>query len=304
MAFYRINGNVFPDVNGNFSITAEDLGASPAVHSHETLIVEGLEEALLGKAEASHSHDYLSSIFGLTGNVVLAGDAYLGISKNGSAFTLASLSETTTPPSSVKLVHAHPSFKRGFRFIGTSEEFYDSREFGPATGFGLAAITDDQILLAATNTISNNIKQIFLYDVDTDTTTQVQSVLAADLSADTDVWPPRRCDHLLIQSNIDSTTGIPLDGEQFNVPILTYADTPLIQITVTPYPVNAAWYLTIDEFSVSNTEDIGNTAIQFGQQTITLNIVTPGSSGYSTGTVTAHSVTGALTTQLKFRIYL
>ena len=304
MAFYRINSTVFPDVNGNFSLSAEDLGVSPEVHLHDTSKVEGLEEALIGKSAASHSHDYLSSIFGLTGTVVLTGDASLGITKNGNTFTLASLSETAIPPSSVKLVHAYPSFKRGFRFIGTSEEFYDSREFGPATGFGLAAVTDDQIFLAATNTISNNIKQIFLYDVDTDTTTQVQSVLAADLSADTDVWPPRRCDKLLIQSNLDSSAGISLEGEQFNVPILTYADTHLIQITVTPYPTNAAWYLTIDDFSVSNTEDIGNTAIQFGQQTITLNIVTPGSSGYSTGTVTAHSVTGPLTTQLKFKIYL
>lgn len=304
MAFYRINSTVFPDVNGNFSLSAEDLGVSPEVHLHDTSMVEGLEEALIGKSAASHSHDYISSIFGLTGNIVLTGDAYLGISKNGSTFTLSSLSETATPPSSVKLVHAHPSFKRGFRFVGTSEEFYDSREFGPATGFGLAAITDDQILLAATNTISNNVKQIFLYDVDTDTTTQVQSVLAADLSADTDVWPPRKCDKLLIQSNLDSSVGIPLEGEQFNVPLLVYGDDSSIQITVTPYPTNAAWYLTIDDFSVSNTEDIGNTAIQFGQQTITLNIVTPGSSGYSTCSVTAHSVTGALTTQLKFKIYL
>ncbi len=303
MAFYRINGNVFPDVNGNFAIAAEDLGASPAVHSHDPIIVEGLDEASSEKAAATHSHDYLSSVLGLTGNVVLTGDASLGITKNGNTFTLASLSETAIPPSSVKLVHAYPSFKRGFRFIGTSEEFYDSREFGPATGFGLAAVTDDQIFLAATNTISNNIKQIFLYDVDTDTATQVQSVLAADLSAQTDVWPPRKCDHLLIQSNIDSTTGIPLDGEQFNVPILTYADTPLIQITVTPYPVNAAWYLTISGFSVSNTEDVGNTAINFGQQTVTLNIVSPETIGYTTGIVTVHSVVGTLSSQLKFRIY-
>lgn len=58
---YTINNNA-ADSNGNFSITASELEAAPAVHTHAISDVTGLQTQLDGKSPTNHTHRLVQSL--------------------------------------------------------------------------------------------------------------------------------------------------------------------------------------------------------------------------------------------------
>lgn len=88
---YTVNGEN-ADENGNFSITAESLGASETEHLHEIGDVNGLQTALNGKSDSNHTHMLVSGInvngTTVSSSVTLdAGNSVL-ISKAGQKLTI------------------------------------------------------------------------------------------------------------------------------------------------------------------------------------------------------------------------
>ena len=58
---YTVNGSP-PDDAGNFTITAEGIGAAEADHRHDIADVENLQDSLDGKSNAGHTHELVSGV--------------------------------------------------------------------------------------------------------------------------------------------------------------------------------------------------------------------------------------------------
>lgn len=82
-----------PDSNGNFTVTAADLGAAAATHSHAVSDITGLQDALDGKSGISHTHDMVSSIVvggsTVSGEVQIVGTGNVAATRSGNTITLS-----------------------------------------------------------------------------------------------------------------------------------------------------------------------------------------------------------------------
>ena len=89
---YTINGAP-ADQTGNFTITANDLTAAPASHTHEINDITGLQTALNNKSNSEHTHDMVSSIVvnnaSVTGNVRLVGSGNVQIARSNNTITIS-----------------------------------------------------------------------------------------------------------------------------------------------------------------------------------------------------------------------
>lgn len=94
MKLYTING-VYPDANFHFSVTAEDLGIVPEIHTHGQTIVDGLDTALNGLAASNHTHVMVHTLYA-TNMATEATVVGLSVSAtSGSATPTASISGQT-----------------------------------------------------------------------------------------------------------------------------------------------------------------------------------------------------------------
>ena len=88
---YTINGEP-PDENGNFSISAEGIGAAEATHQHDIADVENLQESLAGKSDSGHTHELVSGITvsgeTVSGELTLEPSGNLLVSAAGQVLTL------------------------------------------------------------------------------------------------------------------------------------------------------------------------------------------------------------------------
>jgi hypothetical protein len=88
---YTINGNN-ADSNGNFTVTAESLGAAITGHTHGMSDINGLDTVLAGKAVVGHTHTIVNSIEAggstVTGDVELRGTGNIQVSQRDNVITL------------------------------------------------------------------------------------------------------------------------------------------------------------------------------------------------------------------------
>lgn len=88
---YTINGEQ-PDENGNFTISAESIGAAESEHQHNIADVENLRESLDGKSDSGHTHELVSGITvngeTISGELTLESSGNLLISAAGRVVTL------------------------------------------------------------------------------------------------------------------------------------------------------------------------------------------------------------------------
>lgn len=89
---YTIN-NQPADNEGNFTITAVDLGAASANHTHPISTIEGLQDALDGKASSNHTHNVVTSIsvngVSATGSINIVGTGNVDITKSAETINIA-----------------------------------------------------------------------------------------------------------------------------------------------------------------------------------------------------------------------
>jgi hypothetical protein len=92
-----ING-VNPDASGTFNLDLTDLVVAPKQHQHNVEDIFGLQDTLDSKANAIHSHNYVTSVNvngnSATGNVILNTYGDLAAVSEGNQISL-----TTTAPS-------------------------------------------------------------------------------------------------------------------------------------------------------------------------------------------------------------
>ncbi len=88
---YTING-AEADENGNFTISAESVGAAEAGHQHGIADVENLPESLDGKSDTAHTHELVSGITvdgeTISGELTLEAGENLLLSVAGQVLTL------------------------------------------------------------------------------------------------------------------------------------------------------------------------------------------------------------------------
>jgi hypothetical protein len=89
---YTIN-DISADSNGNFTITAADLGAAVTGHTHAIADVTGLSASLEGKAVTGHTHTMVTGIAvggsTVTGDVQMLGTGNVVITQNGSNLVIS-----------------------------------------------------------------------------------------------------------------------------------------------------------------------------------------------------------------------
>ena len=131
---YTIN-TVEPDINGNFTITANDLNVAAPEHDHMMDEVVGLQTQLDEKAHIDHLHDYVQGIgidgeVGVAiGTVKFAGTGDMTIQQNADQITFTQNAATQAVATS--LTDAVDNLTEIKTFIGTQAE-WDA--FTPGTG--------------------------------------------------------------------------------------------------------------------------------------------------------------------------
>ena len=122
---YTINGKA-ADENGNFSIEADDIGGALENHTHDIVDINGLDEAIEGKALASHAHDMLKKITVnntfITDSITLEGSGNIIIDNIGNVISLKG--EPFTVDIADKVPNANPENEKEIKlFIGTQSEW-------------------------------------------------------------------------------------------------------------------------------------------------------------------------------------
>lgn len=88
---YTIN-NQSADANGNFTITAQSIGAAITGHTHAIADVDGLQTALDGCAVTGHTHTMVRALqvggSTVTGDVILQGSGNVQLIQNGEVITI------------------------------------------------------------------------------------------------------------------------------------------------------------------------------------------------------------------------
>lgn len=89
---YTIN-NTHADENGNFTITAESLGAATSNHTHQISSIEGLQDELNGKSETNHTHNVVTSVSvggsSATGAINIVGTGNINVTKSAETITIS-----------------------------------------------------------------------------------------------------------------------------------------------------------------------------------------------------------------------
>lgn len=122
---YTINGKAADD-DGNFSINAEDIGGALENHIHDIDDIDGLGEAIDGKALADHTHDMLKKITVnntvITDSIALEGSGNIIIDNIGNEISFKG--EPFTVDIADKVPNANPESGKEIKlFIGTQEEW-------------------------------------------------------------------------------------------------------------------------------------------------------------------------------------
>lgn len=122
---YTINGKAADD-DGNFSINAEDIGGALENHIHDIDDIDGLDEAIDGKALAEHTHDMLKKITVnntvITDSIALEGSGNIIIDNIGNVISFKG--EPFTVDIADKVPNANPDNEKEIKlFIGTQEEW-------------------------------------------------------------------------------------------------------------------------------------------------------------------------------------
>lgn len=121
---YKING-LEADVNSDFAVIAEDLGAANVDHSHSESDVVGLTDLLATKSNISHLHPYMDSITAggntLTGAVALNPVGDITVDVVGGQVNLVATAPTITATSGV--VDVRDGTTEVQTFIGTQSEW-------------------------------------------------------------------------------------------------------------------------------------------------------------------------------------
>lgn len=122
---YTINGKAADD-DGNFSINAEDIGGALENHVHDIEDIDGLDEAIDGKALADHTHDMLKKITVnntvITDSIALEGSGNIIIDNIGNVISFKG--EPFTVDIADKVPNANPNNEKEIKlFIGTQEEW-------------------------------------------------------------------------------------------------------------------------------------------------------------------------------------
>lgn len=102
---YTING-VQPDADGNFTVTATDLGSAEPDHKHVISDIDGLQEELDNKSDITHAHDYVQSVqvdggTPITGSVSLTGNGDVDVLQNGNEISVTQRAATQAIASSI-----------------------------------------------------------------------------------------------------------------------------------------------------------------------------------------------------------
>jgi hypothetical protein len=122
---YTINGKAADD-DGNFSINAEDIGGALENHVHDIEDIDGLDEAIDGKALSDHTHDMLKKITVnntvITDSIALEGSGNIIIDNIGNVISFKG--EPFTVDIADKVPNANPDNEKEIKlFIGTQEEW-------------------------------------------------------------------------------------------------------------------------------------------------------------------------------------
>lgn len=122
---YTING-VQPDADGNFTVTATDLGSAEPDHEHVISDIDGLQEELDNKSNIIHTHPYVTSFqvtgdTALTGSINFAGEGDLTVQQNGSLISITQNAATQQVAESV--TDASDGTTAIKTFVGTQAEW-------------------------------------------------------------------------------------------------------------------------------------------------------------------------------------
>lgn len=119
---YTIN-NQHADSTGNFTVTAESLGAAVTGHTHSMVDISGLTAALATKAVVGHTHTIVNSIEAggstVTGDVEIRGAGNVQVSQRDNVITLRVTPYSTETTDSIT-TSSNDEYKV---FIGTETEW-------------------------------------------------------------------------------------------------------------------------------------------------------------------------------------
>lgn len=121
---YKING-LEADVNADFAVNPESLGAADIDHSHTESDIVGLTDLLATKASFDHVHPYMNSMtvdgVDLTGAVTLNTIGDLAIDISGAQLSMIATASTITTTSGV--VDVRDGTTEVQTFVGTQADW-------------------------------------------------------------------------------------------------------------------------------------------------------------------------------------
>lgn len=136
---YTIN-NQYADSNGNFTITAESIGAAVSGHTHNISDVANLQETLDTKANASHTHVMVNGVQvdgsteTITGQMVIRGTGNVNVSKTGANTLQISVTPYTTDTvGTMQDANANNTIRNIAVFTGTLAEWNTFSQSGSMT---------------------------------------------------------------------------------------------------------------------------------------------------------------------------
>ena len=122
---YTIN-NKSADNNGNFTISASDLGAASANHNHAIADIASLQTALDGKAAANHTHTMVTSLVvngsTVTDVVEFRGSGNVQVSQSGNEISISITPYTLDTGSTITDGNSGETIPLGV-FTGTEAEW-------------------------------------------------------------------------------------------------------------------------------------------------------------------------------------
>ena len=125
---YTIN-NQSADENGNFTITAQSLGAAQTNHTHAIANVTGLQDELDGKSTSNHTHDVVTGLTvgstKLTGDLRIVGTGNVSCTASGNDINISITPYTTERSTSIHDAVNDDGYEL---FVGTQAEWDTFRQ--------------------------------------------------------------------------------------------------------------------------------------------------------------------------------
>lgn len=294
---YTING-FYSDTNGSFTISAQSLGLCYVGHTHVMEDVTDLATTLALYAPTNHTHTAIANLSvgedSLIHEITFTHDSDLTLTVGVDSITF-DVNGIEADPIASYFFNSNDN-RLGNLYIGVAEDYWVNRKGHTLAPVGL---TDQNVFIAGSQGSTRSILQAFMYE--DGTTTNITKVMD---ELGNQVFPPMRCDNLRIESIIDSREGGKTVSDfQYPLPVMNQ-DEMSVDISVTPFPSNAGWYLdtegmlTEDENLVP--EGTGSEHVYYGSQDISISLPRRELLGHYLCKVHAKSLTGATNNTLMF----